>query len=59
VLGENPVGYDVTTEETSGVCLDESEVDISVTETRLDDDMDSELCLVSEDLEFPNVLCIV
>ena len=63
MLGKTLLEYDVTTEETSSVSLEVSKVDICstvvVTEARLDDDTDSELCLVSEGLEFPNVLCIV
>ena len=63
VSAKTPVGYDVTREETFSLCLEESKVDncsiVFVTETRLDDNTDSELCLVCEGLEFLNVVYIV
>lgn len=63
VLGNTPFEYDVTTEETFSVCLAESMVDncfiVVVTETRLDANTDSELCLLPDGLEVSNTLCIV
>lgn len=63
VLAKIPVGYDVTTEETFSVWLEEFKVGnctiVFVTEIRFDDNTDSELCLVAEGLEFSNVIYIV
>ena len=63
VLGKAPVGYDVTTEERFSFCLvevEESKMDncsiVVVTETRIDDNTDSELCLISDGLEVSNEL---
>lgn len=63
VLANTPFGYDVTTEETLSVCLAESMVDdcfiVVVTETLLDANTDSGLCLFSDGPEVSNTLCIV
>lgn len=63
MLAKTPVGYDVTTKEIFIVCLEESKVEncsiVFVTETRSENNTDSEFCLDSEGLEFSNVLYIV